>query len=71
MSKENTFSLTLSLTENEWAELVYALDSKAKLVEDGFYGESDADTDTEAWARTLRDTYDKVTDVLVKNKVTF
>jgi hypothetical protein len=67
----DTISLTLELTADEWCELANAVGSKADLVENGDYGESDEDVDVKEWAEQLRQVYRKVGAVLEKNKVTY
>lgn len=41
------------IREEDWREIYYALDSKAKDIEDGRYSENDRD-DMGAWAKHLR-----------------
>lgn len=62
--------IPLELTDNEWAELYYAIDSKMRLVDNGTYGD-EAVVDTAAWVATLRKVRDHVHERLVANHVAF
>lgn len=48
-----TIEIKLALTEEEWAELANAVQSKLNLVRRGDYGDGEEPGDNESWAATL------------------
>jgi hypothetical protein len=54
------------LDDDDWTEVMSALESKALLVERGDYGDANAEEnfDPETWARHLRAVYDRLAPVL-------
>ena len=61
--------LELEMSEEEWAELAYALETKAKRVADGEYGPEHIPGANKAWAACLDGIYVKVTSVLTSKNV--
>lgn len=53
-------AIRVVLAPDEWAEVYYALESKAKAVRDGAYGPNDAECNTVEWAEQL----ERITQVL-------
>jgi len=61
----NYITIKLELTDEEWAELANAIDSKIRLIERGDYGGGEeADGEDEQWITTLNRILDAVTDEL-------
>ena len=69
MTKNKPVTITLTLTGEEWSELANALESKARLIERGDYGEEESPGENAAWIACLLSAYRKVTDLLDKNGV--
>lgn len=52
--------LTIDMSEAEWCETANALESKARLIERGDYGEGDEPGKNEKWLRDLRGALTKI-----------
>lgn len=48
------------LTKQDWAEIYYALMTKAKLIKDGDYGPEDQEGDDEDWVAHLEEVMAKI-----------
>lgn len=73
MTTDNEIAITISLTEEEWAEVMNALRSKADLIENGDYGEEDEELEfyPDRWEQTLRDIYAKLEPILTQHEITY
>jgi hypothetical protein len=54
-------TITLTLTEDEWCEVVNAVASKSTQIANGNYGEEESPGDDEKWINDLDSAYDKLT----------
>ena len=63
--------ITLNLTESQWGELAYALESKARLVERGDFGPADGDFDPATWSAELDAIHRVVTTALDEKGVAY
>lgn len=69
MSEEAT--LTITLTHEEWGEVIAAVNSKSCLVKKGYYGPEDKPGADVAWCATLGSAYAKLAAVLKTAGVTY
>lgn len=60
MDERSEVTIELTLTEEEWCELVNALISKAVQIEQGRYGGREDPEDDARWAAVLRSACDKI-----------
>lgn len=65
-------SLMIEMTDEQWAETLYAIDRKRRDVEDGCYDEDNGeDLDTEAWAQDLVAAGDAVANALQNANINY
>ena len=69
MSKKVTISLTLS--EVSWSEMINAVESKIRLIERGDYGDGveDDDADNVRWLANLNAVFEKLQDALHSKRI--
>jgi hypothetical protein len=49
-------------TDEEWAEIYYALEGKAKLIKDGFYGPEEKRGENKRWIEQLNEIMVRISD---------
>ncbi len=54
----------ISFSRQDWEEICYAVDSKVKAIEGGFYGYEDPEGDDEEWVEQLRNIFNIINSVL-------
>lgn len=53
---------SISLTKEQWIEIYYALDTKANLIKDGFYGPQQKRGDNKRFIEDLREIMTRISD---------
>jgi hypothetical protein len=56
--------LTIELKEKQWAEIIYALESKIVYIKRGDYGRSNGEINIDQWVADLDTAHDAVVDAL-------
>lgn len=55
-------SASISLTKEQWGEIYYALDTKARLIKDGFYGPEEKRGANKRWIEDIQEIMTRISD---------